>query len=114
VARRLCAWRTELIHDLGGPEDISAQQATLIELAVRQRFLVESLDAWLFVQPSLVNVRKQSLLPVLRERQQVADALARYLALLGLERREKPLDVSELLAKLSAGNPPDQRRVYDG
>jgi hypothetical protein len=98
------AWRTELIRDLGGPEAISAQQATLIELAVRQRFLVESLDAWLFVQPSLVNARKQSLLPVLRERQQLADELARYLALLGLERQEKPVDVGEWLAKLSAGN----------
>jgi len=33
-----------------------------------------------------VNLRKRSLLPVVRERQALADALARYMAMLGLER----------------------------
>jgi len=51
--------------------------------------LLDSIDAWLLTQPSLVNARKRALLPVVRERQALADALARYLGMLGLERRAK-------------------------
>lgn len=58
---------------------------------MRQKLLLESVDAWLLVQPSLVNGRKRALLPVVRERQALADSLARYLTQLGLERRAKPL-----------------------
>jgi hypothetical protein len=112
LGRQLAAWRAKLIADLGG--NPSTAQLGLIDLAVRTKLLLDSIDAWLLGQPSLVNHRKRSLLPVVRERQQLADALARYLAQLGLERREKPIDVGELLAKLAAGNPPDKGRVYDG
>ena len=58
---------------------------------MRQKLLLESVDAWLLIQPSLVNGRKRALLPVVRERQGLADSLARYLAQLGLERRAKPV-----------------------
>jgi len=37
------------------------------------------------------NVRRRALLPVVKERTQLADALARYLNLLGLERRSRPM-----------------------
>jgi hypothetical protein len=52
--------------------------------------MLDSIDAWLLKQPSLVNARKKSLLPVVRERQQLAESLARYVGQLGLERRMKP------------------------
>src|SRR5262249_54066169 len=52
---------------------------------------LESVDAWLLMQPSLVNGRKRALLPVVRERQGLADSLTRYLAQLGLERRAVPI-----------------------
>lgn len=42
-------------------------------------------------QPSLVLRRRRAVLPVLVERQRLADSLARLLALLGLERRAKTL-----------------------
>jgi hypothetical protein len=42
-----------------------------------------------------VNSRKRTLLPVVRERQALADSLARYLAQLGLERRTKPVPSSD-------------------
>jgi hypothetical protein len=51
--------------------------------------LLNSVDAWLFEQPSILNARKKALLPVVRERQQLADALARYLIALGLRRRPR-------------------------
>ena len=42
---------------------------------------------------SLINKRKKSLLPVVKERQALADGLARYLAQLGLGRVAKDTDV---------------------
>jgi len=72
----------------------------VIELAVRTKLLLDSIDAWLLVQPSLVNARKRALLPVVRERQALADALARYLGQLGLERRQRPVgDLASYLAE---------------
>jgi hypothetical protein len=38
-----------------------------------------------------VNARKRALLPVVKERIQLADALARYLYALGLQRRAAPV-----------------------
>ena len=62
--------------------------------------MLDSIDAWLLAQPSLVNKRKRALLPVVRERTQLADSLARHLSALGLERRAKPTQsLQEYLVK---------------
>jgi hypothetical protein len=107
LGKQLASWRADLIRDLGG--DVSTQQAAVIDLAVKTRLLLDSIDAWLLVQPSLVNARKKALLPVVRERQQLADALARYMTALGLERkaREAP-SLHEYLAERSQQTEPVQ------
>src|SRR5262249_42655239 len=74
-----------------GEAALSTQQRALVDVIVRQKLLLESVDAWLLMQPSLVNGRKRALLPVVRERQGLADSLTRYLAQLGLERRAVPI-----------------------
>ena len=105
AAQALIAWRSELLTDLGGEENVSAQRLALVDLATRTRLYVDSLDAWLMEQPSLVNRRKKAVLPVLRERQQLVDSLARILGQLGLERRAKPVPaLSEYLAGKYSGN----------
>jgi len=98
LGKQLAAWRGDLIRDLGG--DVSTQQAAVIHLAVKTKLMLDSIDTWLLVQPSLINARKRALLPVVRERQQLAAALARYLTQLGLERRAKDVDVAAQLAAL--------------
>lgn len=98
VGRALSAWRADLVADLGG--DPSTAQLAVIDLAVKTKLLLDSIDAWLLTQPSLVNKRRRTLLPVVRERQSLADALARYLGQLGLERRVKP--IPDLQAYLDA------------
>ena len=85
TAKALVKWRNDLIADLGG--DVSTQQGAIIDLAVKSKLILDSIDTWLLVQPSLVNARKRSLLPVVKERQALADGLARYLSQLGLRRR---------------------------
>ncbi len=88
---------------------MSAQQLALVEMAVRTRLYVEHLDFFLMGQESLVNRKKKAVLPVLRERQQLVDSLARILGQLGLERRAKPVPaLSEYLARST--KKPEKRR----
>ena len=91
VFRVLAEWRESLLLDLGGQENLSTQQVAIVDLAAKSKLLLDSLDAWRLEQPSLINARKKSVLPVLRERQQLVDSLARILGQLGLERRAKPV-----------------------
>ena len=72
MGKALERWRQELIADLGGDENISAQQRGMI-----------------FQQPSLIDKRKRALLPAVRERQSLAIGLAEYLDRLGLECRRR-------------------------
>ena len=77
----------------------------LVDMAVRTRLYVDSLDAWIMEQQTLVNRKKKSVLPVLRERQQLVDSLARILGQLGLERKAKPVPVlAQYIAEKYQGN----------
>jgi hypothetical protein len=89
LGKALGQWRNELIADLGGPEAVSVQEHAVLDLAVKTKLLLDSIDAWLLVQPSLVDKRRRSVLPVVLQRQTLADALARYMAQLGLKRRRE-------------------------
>ncbi len=89
VGRALAEWRANLVADLGGPDTISTQQAAVIDLALKTKLLLDSIDGWLLRQPSLIDKRRRAVLPVVRERQQLADGLARYMAQLGLQRRAR-------------------------
>ena len=73
-------------------------QHALVEAAVRTPLYVDHLDAWILEHGSLVNARRRSVHPVVRERQQLVDSLARLLGLLGLERRQpKAVDLTAYL-----------------
>jgi hypothetical protein len=87
VAVAVKRFREDLARDLGG--DPSRAQETLIETAARTWLLLASVDDWLQRQPTLVNGRKRALLPVVRERVQLADSLLRHLQALGLQRVPK-------------------------
>jgi hypothetical protein len=93
TGRALSKWRADLIQDLGG--SVSTQQSAIIDLAVKSKLILDSIDVWLLSQPTLINKRKKSLLPVVRERQQLADGLAKYIAMLGLERRSKEVSLQD-------------------
>ncbi len=105
AAQALFSWREDLLTDLGGPENVSAQQMALVDMAVRTRLYVEHLDFFLMQQESLVNRKKKAILPVLRERQSLVDSLSRILGQLGLERKAKPVPaLSEYLEARYSGN----------
>ena len=97
TGRALAKWRADLIQDMGG--DVSTQQSAIIDLAVKSKLMLDSIDAWQLTQPSLINHRKRTLLPVVKERQALADGLAKYLAMLGLKRVSKQISLHDILSQ---------------
>jgi hypothetical protein len=91
IGKALRQWRCELVSDLGGLENLTSQQLVIVDLAARTKLLVDSLDSVLLVMKSPVNKRNLSVWPIVTQRGQEADRLARYMTLLGLERRKKPV-----------------------
>ena len=105
LGRALHEWREALLADLGGVDAVSTQQAALVDLAVRTKLLVDSVDAYVLAMPSPVNRQKRCLHPVVRERQALIGQLQSILRDLGLERRAKPVtDLQTYLA--SRGSQP--------
>jgi hypothetical protein len=90
AARTALSWRAELLEDLGGEAEVSAAQLALVDVAVRTRLYIDHVDAVLMERASLV-IRGRRLLPLVEQRQRLADGLARLLGQLGLERRAKPV-----------------------
>jgi hypothetical protein len=100
LGKALGQWRMELVADLGGKDAVSSQQGVILDLAVRTKLMLDSIDAWLLTRPSLVNKSKGILFPVVTQRQALADSLAKYMGMLGLERRTKlPMDLPSYLEK---------------
>lgn len=87
--KALHRWRRALIEHLGGQRAVSPQQLAMVDLAATTKLLVDSVDAWLLSQPSLIDRRRRSLLPIVRERQQLATALAKYMTALGSHGRDQ-------------------------
>jgi hypothetical protein len=99
LGRELQAWRVSLIADLGG--DPSTVQVALIDMAVRSKLIVDSVDAYLLELPALVDKRHRRLWPVVRERQALVGQLQTILRDLGLERKAKDAEAVEtILARL--------------
>lgn len=103
LGKALASWRENLVRDLGGEAYLTTQQAGIVDLAIRTKLMLDSIRLWILAQPSLVDVNRQGLIPVVRERTQLADSLARHFYQLGLERKSKPLD----LALQEPGDPKD-------
>ena len=86
AARETLAFKRELVAALGGEADLSPQRRKLIDMAARASLLLDHADSCLFQQRSLVNARAKTLLPILVQRQALADHLTRLLDKLGLDR----------------------------
>lgn len=87
VGRALAEWRESLLADLGGMEAVSTQELALVEEAVKTKLILDSVTAWLFAQPALVNKRAKAVLPAVRDRNSLIATLRSLLGDLGLKRR---------------------------
>lgn len=91
IGAALKEWEQSVISDLGGAENISAMERSIVEMATKTHLFLASVDAYLLEQPYLINRSRRQLFPVVLQRQQLADALSRYMSQLGLKRRAKPI-----------------------
>jgi hypothetical protein len=108
AAREALAFRSELVAALGGEADLSPQRRRLVDMTARAALLLDHVDGWLVGQRSLVNPRAKALLPVLVQRQALADHLARLLEKVGLERvprRIPTLDEYVTVRYAASGDP---------
>jgi len=100
VAVAVRRWKDDIRRDLGG--DLTRAQETILEAAAQSWVILSSLDDYLARQPSLVTKRRQ-VVPVVLQRMQIADSLARHLERLGLERRTR--EVADLTTYLARRTP---------
>lgn len=70
LGRTLIQWKNNLIADLGGRETISTQEQAIVDLAVKTKLILDSIDNWLLTQPLLINKRRRCLLPIVKDRTQ--------------------------------------------
>jgi hypothetical protein len=95
--------KEEIRRDMGGADQLSRAQEVVLESAARAWVILTALDDYIARQPTLVNGRKKTVLPVVQTRMQVAEGLARNLERLspGLSRVAKDVDLAAELAELS-------------
>lgn len=102
VGVALRQFRASLVDDLGGEDALSTQQRAVIDVVVREKLMLDSIDAYVLDLPSLVHRRKRAILPVVRERSSIASSFVQHLQLLGLERKARPAPtLAEYLASRS-------------
>jgi hypothetical protein len=90
VARELSAMRNELVNDLGGEANCSSQQLALVQIIVREYYLLELFDGFLFSKGRLIDRRRNRLTNGSLDRLKLADSIVRHMAVLGLERKLPP------------------------
>jgi hypothetical protein len=101
LGRALREYRADLVRDLGGEQILSAAELHLVDLAVRDRLLLDTLDAALTDRP-LFNRKRGAVVPALESRFRMADSATRRLQALGLKRRTRRKSVQEIIAEIHA------------
>jgi hypothetical protein len=124
LARTLLELREAIHADLGGKDQLTQAQLILVDDVARLTLWIDSVDAYLVGLESIVNKRKKSLVPVVRERTSLVETRARLLQALGLERKVRELSLAEWLrspppedlshAKDTATTKSEQQSVSNG
>jgi hypothetical protein len=91
--RDFLAIRESIIAELGGPDVVTRQQEIAVDVLSRQIMFLDCVDAWVMAQPTVLvgRGRRKELLPVFAQRDKMVARIAGLLALVGLERRQKPV-----------------------
>jgi len=95
--RDALTFRADAIADLGG-QDIATTKKAVLDVAVGERYLWRS--GWAFIMEqggNVVNKRKRSFYPVVKDILAVGESLTKHMKDLGLERVTKTLTLAELL-----------------
>lgn len=88
VGRALAEWRAEVLAEIGaGQGGATAQEIALVEMAMRTKLLLDSVDRYLVNMESLVNKHRRQLFPIVAQRTALADSFLRQLEAIGLSHR---------------------------
>jgi hypothetical protein len=113
LGRALREYRADLVRDLGGEESLSTAELHLVDLAVRDKLFLDSLDAALAERP-LLNRKRGSVAPALEARFRMADAATRRLQALGLKRRTRRKTVQEIIGEIQRESEISSTSIEDG
>lgn len=97
LSQSIAKYRAELLSSLGGAENLSAMELTILETCSRDWILLQSIDAYI-LQTGAFNKKRRQAYPLTVQRMQIADSLTRRLQALGLQRRAKQVSLSDYLA----------------
>ncbi|TMA95692.1 MAG: hypothetical protein E6J77_02175 [Deltaproteobacteria bacterium] len=99
--------REELIDHCGGAEAVSPAQVILIDTAVKTELIVRAAEDYILRQETLVVDHGR--LPVVMQRQQLADSLCRMLEKIGMDRKAREVtSLHDYLAERSKQTEPVQ------
>jgi len=96
LSQSIAKYRAELLSSLGGSENLSAMELTILETCSRDWILLQSIDAYI-LQTGAFNKKRRQAYPLTVQRMQIADSLTRRLQALGLQRRAKQVSLSDYL-----------------
>jgi hypothetical protein len=65
VGKALNEWKDEIVLDLGGSDNLSAQERAVLDIVVRLKLMLDSIDAYILQQKSLVIKKSRSVIPVI-------------------------------------------------
>lgn len=78
-----------LIDALGGTEQLTPQKRVLLDEAVLTKLMLDSVNAWIVAQPTLINKRNKTIIAAVKDRSSLVSVLRTLLGDLGLERKAK-------------------------
>ena len=102
--RDALAFRDDALADLGG-KDIATTKKAVLDVAVGERYLWRS--GWAFIMEqggNVVNKRKRSFFPVVKDILAVGESLTKHMKDLGLERVPVPTETLESYIAKTYGN----------
>jgi hypothetical protein len=109
IVAAMDAVRQALIADKGGPEQVTAGERLLIDLAAAAAVKLQRVEAYLGALPCLVDKRHRKVWRVVLDANMLAGHLANVLRDLGVERRPQPVeDLRTYLAKRDAVTAADE------
>jgi hypothetical protein len=97
-AKVVVQWREQLEADLGGRENLTAQQLAIIDGLMIQRYFINQLDAYA-LRHGVINVKTGACYQLVMERSCMFSVLMKGLKLLGLHRVAKNLTSDLLLTR---------------
>jgi hypothetical protein len=105
LAQAVAQYRAELLSSLGGAENLSAMETTIVEMCSRDWLLIQHIDSFI-LQTGAFSKRRRAAYHITIQRMQIVDSLTRRLQALGLQRRAKPpISLSDYLANGSKPTP---------